>query len=612
MRLHGIELATVLLLLFPSAAKAGEGISADLQDALRAAGEHELLPVIAHFRDRVDLDDHREGNRAQRRRSLVQALRSRAESSQKEARMILTAEGVEDLDVLWLINGLAFSARPALLRKLALRPEIERIGLDRRVSGPALGGTSAGEDRGPGPSPTAGAAAEWNIERIGAPGLWGLGLDGAGMVIASLDSGVDPEHQDLAARWRGGGNSWFDPNGEHASPTDKTGHGTQTMGLLVGGDAGGTSIGVAPGAEWIAAKIFDDPHSPECPTGCATYSAIHAGFQWVLDPDDDPGTDDAADVLSNSWGLRDHTGECVLEFQPDIQTLKAAGIAVVFSAGNEGPASSSSLSPANNPEGFGVGALDDWDEVDLFSSRGPSACGGTVFPEISAPGVDVWTADLTLGGVIPDAYTYASGTSFAAPHVAGGMLLLAQAFPAATPEQIESAILSSAVDLGAAGPDDAYGHGLLDLVAAHAELERSLSCTDGDGDTHHAEEECEPVADCDDGNAEVWSTPGEVRAVRFSIDRRTITWTEPAGPGGTATATRYDTLRSGDPSDFAGTFLCVESGDGSDTQADDGETPAPGGAFFYLVRAENDCPAGQGTPGIGAGGGERSAGECPW
>ena len=71
-----------------------------------------------------------------------------------------------------------------------------------------------------------------------------------------MDTGVDADHPDLA-NWRGGLNSWYDPNGQHATPYDSNGHGTQSMSLIAGGSAGDSAIGMAPDAQRIAVKIFN-------------------------------------------------------------------------------------------------------------------------------------------------------------------------------------------------------------------------------------------------------------------------------------------------------------------------------------------------------------------
>ena len=199
-----------------------------------------------------------------------------------------------------------------------------------------------------------------------------------------MDTGVDINHSDLLSRWRGGVNSWYDPNGEHNTPSDLNGHGTQSMGIMVGGSAGGSAIGVAPDATWIAAKIFND-------AGEASLSSIHQGFQWLLDPDSDPLTDDAPDVVNNSWTLQNVNG-CDNEFAADISALRASSIMVIFSAGNYGPSPMTSVSPANNAEGFAVGAVDSTMTIANFSSRGPS-CDGSLYPEVVAPGVNIKTSD---------------------------------------------------------------------------------------------------------------------------------------------------------------------------------------------------------------------------
>jgi hypothetical protein len=119
--------------------------------------------------------------------------------------------------------------------------------------------------------------------------------------------------------------------------------------------------------------------------------------------------------------------------------------------------------------------------------------------------------------------------------------------------------------------------------------------------------------DCDDTNGDVWATPGEARDLVLAHDAvggvTTLTWTQPADRGGTQL--RYDTLRAPDPTAFAGAASCIESDDGSDTSATDPTEPTAGTAFFYLVRAENDCPMGQGTLGTDSDGIERQGRSCP-
>ncbi|MHB8808431.1 MAG: S8 family serine peptidase, partial [Desulfobulbaceae bacterium] len=181
---------------------------------------------------------------------------------------------------------------------------------------------------------------------------------------------------------------------------------------------------------------------------------------------------DAPDVVNNSWGFSDRPGECLPEFQPDIQALKASGIGVVVAAGNSGPNDATSVSPANYPESFGVGAVDWTGAITSFSARGPrpAECGGGIFPEIVAPGEGVRTADVTANSTNPEPYVTVLGTSFAAPHVTGAMALLLSVDPQLTVAELEAALVQSAVDQGDPGADNGYGNGLLDVGAAYNRL----------------------------------------------------------------------------------------------------------------------------------------------
>jgi serine protease AprX len=441
----------LLIVVFVCANARAGVIDPGLEFYLQAAKPGQAVPVILTLIDRADLSAFKALDRQTNRTKMAKALKSKADASQQALRTLLASRKAQRIRQLWLINGMAFTSNSATIREIANRSDVDSVRLDQSLEAPAV---NAGVT----------AAPEWNLGVIHVPEVWSLGYTGAGMVVANMDTGVDVQHPDLSGKWRGGLNSWYDPHGEHATPYDHLGHGTQTMGIMVGGEAGGTSIGVAPGARWIAAKLFND-------AGQAQWSDIHLSFQWLLDPDGDPDTADMPHVVNASWGLIGIANQCVMEFNDDIHILKLANIAVVFSGGNEGPASQTSVSPANNPEGFAIGAVDDTQTLANFSSRGAGACDGGIYPRVSAPGVNINTADLSFGGL--PLYASVSGTSFAAPHISGTMALLLNAFPNASIASLESALQQSALDLGESGADNGYGYGLANALAAYHYLRNS-------------------------------------------------------------------------------------------------------------------------------------------
>jgi len=431
-----------------SAAIQAASIAPDLAAELAVRAPQDEIAVIVSLSDKIDRRLFKLADRSKRNTRLVRALKEKAAATQGTHRTFLQNKGARKLRELWAINGIAVTARASVIRQLASRPGIESIRLDSTMQAPV---TTFGSTAPP----------EWNLNIMRAPELWSLGHSGAGVVVANMDTGVDAAHPDLVNQWRGGDNSWYDPHGEHITPYDSDGHGTQTMAIMVGGGAGGTSIGMAPDARWIAAKLYND-------AGVASYSDIHLAFQWMLDPDGDLNTVDAPDVVNASWGLVGTAGQCITEFSADIEMLKNAGIAVTFAAGNDGPAPLTSVSPANNPQGFSAGAIDAALAIASFSSRGQSACDGTVYPKLVAPGVNINTADLSFGGL--PLYAVVSGTSYAAPHAAGAMALLSGAFPSTDVAQLEAALTQSAYDLGVSGEDNSYGYGLADVQAAYQVL----------------------------------------------------------------------------------------------------------------------------------------------
>jgi subtilisin family serine protease len=426
-------------------------ISRDVIDKLAKMRPRDSTTVIVRFKDQADLAKIQGINKRERMRRVIAALRAKAAAWPPGIEALLQrkiAEGrVLRAISYWVFNGISITATADTIVELAESPQVESISSDETDIVPL--------------APA--APAEYNLSVIGAPALWNQGYTGQGIVVASMDTGVDLSHPELAQRWRGGSNSWYDPYGQQAAPTDPFGHGTWTMGVMVGGDAGGTSIGVAPGAQWIAVRIFSD-------AGSTTATAIHNGFQWLLDPDGDPNTDDAPDVVNNSWGFL-NAGSCNLTFQTDLQALRQAGILPVFAAGNSGPGPSTSVSPANNPEAFAVGAIDNTGQIYDGSSRGPSACTGVpVYPALVAPGVLIKSTGLN------GTYSLATGTSLAAPHVSGSLALLLGACPNLTVDQQEQALRNSAADLGVAGPDSDFGFGVLDVQAALSNLTQAGLC----------------------------------------------------------------------------------------------------------------------------------------
>lgn len=413
-----------------------------LARVLDSLARGDTTTVLVTLRGEADLTPPPGLARSARPAAVVATLQghARAAQAQLSARLAALARSgaVTRQEPLWVTNAVSVTATPAVVRELASRTDVASVAPD------ALSVSVTGT-----PEP--------NIARTGAPDLWASGETGQGVVVADLDTGVDLSHADLAARWRGGANSWFDPYGQHATPVDVSGHGTATTSVLVGGDAT-SAYGMAPDATWIAARVFNDK-------GSSTRTAMHQAFQWLLDPDHDPATTDTPDVVNASWVLG--TGpSCDLSLQPDVRALRAAGILPVFAAGNFGPGSATSASPANYPESLSVGAVSASDVVWAYTSAGPSTCGGRsrVFPDVVAPGVSVLAADL-YGGM-----QYLTGTSIAAPHLGGGLALLLGAHPEATADGVAAAVTSTALDLGVAGPDDRYGNGLLDLRAADALL----------------------------------------------------------------------------------------------------------------------------------------------
>jgi subtilisin family serine protease len=431
-------------------AYAGE-IEESVYSAIRTSNAQENIAVIVRMVEQPDLLKMKQGFNDTRRRvrssRFAGWLKEFASVKQGDIRKYLEREktlgALKQCTPFWIFNGFAISATPKVILALAKRSDVRSISMDRSIP---LPGYYIGR------AITSPSSFEWNIAKIKAPEVWESGIDGTGVVVGVFDTGVDDTHPDLAGKYRGGNNSWFDPYGDHEHPHDSVGHGTHVAGTIVGGSNGGTSIGIAPGAQWIAAKAWDD-------YGMSSTSNFHLIFQWFLDPDGNPQTDDAPDVVNNSWGMGMRF-LCNREFEADIQAWISAGIIPVFSAGNGGDSPFTGIVPAAYPEVISVGATDIEDRIAEFSSRGPSICDFSVFPTISAPGVDIGSAQPGRH------YISFNGTSMACPHVVGTVALMLSANHDLSLDDIKQTLQDTATPLGIITPNNNYGWGLINAYEA--------------------------------------------------------------------------------------------------------------------------------------------------
>jgi subtilisin family serine protease len=271
------------------------------------------------------------------------------------------------------------------------------------------------------------ASLDASVPLIGAPAAWQAGLDGTGVTVAVLDTGIDTAHPDLADRVTESVNF-----SAAKDAIDHFGHGTHVASTIAGSGAasGGRYKGVAPGAKLLNGKVLDD-------NGSGPDSDVIAGMEWAASK---------ARIVSMSLGSgptdgTDPTSEAVNKLSAQYGTL------FVIAAGNAGPGANTVASPGAADSALTVGASSKTDTMASFSSRGPRVGDGAVKPEITGPGVSIVAAraaGTAIGTPVGDRYTTLSGTSMATPHVAGSAAILAQEHPDWTGPQIKAQLTSTA------------------------------------------------------------------------------------------------------------------------------------------------------------------------
>lgn len=440
---------------------------------------NEFHLAILHLTDREDVVLLKESSRSKglsnedRARFVTNTLYNKSINTQDDILEFLDNLPADLIDKesirsFWITNAITVLAKKEAIYLLSQRSDIDKI--YGEIEGEATVEpvvTFSNEER---------SAVTNGLKAINAPEMWKLGYTGYGTKVFVMDSGVEYTHPALRQQYLGNikphNESWTGDNNE---PFDIGGHGTHVTGTILGLDRKNQdTIGVAFNSHWIGGPV-QFSNSPRQPHRVLSFIE---NMQFALNPDGDINTsDDIPDAFNNSWGqttFNESFCDPTAFFSQVHLALEAAGVAMVWSSGNSGSGASSITGYKNSNfdlvSSFAVGNVGQVAPytIEASSSRGPSRCGGegslAIKPEVSAPGAAIRSSYLN------GSYALLTGTSMAAPHVSGAILLLKEAFPYLVGEDILLALYFSAKDLGPEGEDNDYGMGLIDVYAAYLYL----------------------------------------------------------------------------------------------------------------------------------------------
>lgn len=415
-------------------------------------------------------------------------LTDHAKKTQAGLGTLLDSRGIK-YKSFWAANMLIAEADQSLAVEIAGRSDVARVDSNRPsrwVEDPEIARSGVVPAISNSPE-----AIEWGVANVKAPDVWALGSNGTGIVVGGLDTGIRWTHDAIKTKYRGWNGTTADHNynwhdavhsgggvcgANTTAPCDDNGHGSHTVGTMVGDDGAGNQIGVAPGAKWIGCRNMN--------VGDGTPASYSECFQFMIAPTDlagnNPNPTLRPHVLNNSWGCPAVEG-CTTraELETIVNNTLAAGIFVQASAGNTG----SNCSTVSNALGiydasFSAGAIDVNNSLTSFSSRGPSTYydPNLLKPNLSAPGSNVRSITRTSDS----AYSNSSGTSMASPHVAGVVALLWSAQPALVRDiAATKALLQNTANPGVTVaaqtcggtpstqiPNNIFGYGRVDAFAA--------------------------------------------------------------------------------------------------------------------------------------------------
>ena len=419
--------------------------------------------------------------KSEKGRYVHDALWSKSQATQGQILQWLSERGLEHQSF-YIVNAILVKGGREIAETLAARPDVARVEGNPHIQNSLPRPVAAD---GASSQPDAPETIEPGIVYTHAPDVWALGFNGQNIVVASADTGVRWTHNALKPHYRGWNGvtadhnyNWHDSihsgggvcGPDSPQPCDDYFHGSHTTGTAIGADGGSNQIGMAPGAKWIGCRNMD--------VGVGTPARYIECMEWFLAPypigggQGDPTK--APDITINSWGCPTSEGCSPNTLQAAVDAQAAAGIMMVVAAGNSGSSCSSVTDPPSlYASSYTVGALNTGsDTIASFSSRGPVTVDGSgrIKPDISAPGTNTRSASNTSD----NAYTLASGTSMATPHIAGAMALLWSAIPSLQ-NQIDpsrAALNNAAVHInstqcGAVGPpNNVFGWGRVNILTA--------------------------------------------------------------------------------------------------------------------------------------------------
>jgi serine protease AprX len=427
------EFASIFLLMlvilghFPMSTEAADDkISSEVRSLML---EGEKIPVIIILKSQhiPNVPDE----------NIVLSLKSHASEKQKNLISLLEIEkkrgNVDKIKQFWIVNAIALNASPQLIDKLSKHDDIEIIQPDFLFSKQDYLISSGPAD-----------AATSELRRINATQVWEYGINGSGINVSIIDTGIKSSHPDIAGRVT----KWVDYVNFQELPYDDDGHGTHVAGTVGGNGVGGIITGVAPNASLFGAKVLDS-------SGNGYESNIIKGIEWSIE--------NKANIISMSlasfqtW-TTPNCDNSDISMTSAIDNSIAMGVIVVAAAGN-GPWGVAS--PACKGNAIAVGAVDSNDLIASFSGRGAAMTDHGVV----APGVGITSLNYLNSG-----YKQYSGTSMATPHASGTFALILEAAKkkgiVLTPAQAKNILMNSSRDLGYAGKDNIYGAGRIDAFEA--------------------------------------------------------------------------------------------------------------------------------------------------